>query len=227
MQFFWGVFLADFQNLPFANNILTARPILCRVISVLCMAAGFAIASLPEYNTEWTAWSNNLRILLDSVLYPGSDYARFSTTLGLHLISLGIHFSLSLQSLLSNKYFLWLGKQSFAVYLLHGPILRTVLCWMLFGFSVPADHVNDEGETVPTNFEPVGGLRLLICFVIWLPLNYAAAIAWTNYIDPWCAQVTEKFVAYVKEDTDGLLGVERRPKAFDPRAKAGESSSIA
>lgn len=208
MQFFYGVFLAELQNLPAANEFLTSRPILSRVISTFCMISGFCIASLPEHNVEWAAWSNNMRLLFDFILPKGADYPRFSTAFGLHLISMGLHCSPLLRDLLSNRWFLWLGKQSFAVYLLHGTLLRTVLCWMVYGFTVLPDHKDDEGKIVPTHFERPSGLRVLVCLPFWLPLNYAAAVVWTTYVDPWCARVTEKMVNFVKDDKE-ILGSER------------------
>ncbi|PKS04898.1 hypothetical protein jhhlp_008262 [Lomentospora prolificans] len=210
MMFFWGVFLSELQNTPSANDFLTARPIISRVICVSSMVFGLCIASFPEGNTEWAAWSNNMRIIFDYILPKGADYSRFSTALGLQFIAVGLHCSPLLRDLLSNRWFLWLGKQSFAVYLLHGTIPRTVLCYMLFGLKVPEDHQNEEGNMVATHFDQPTGLQLLICTAFWLPLNYVAAYGWTTYVDPWCARVTEKLVGYVKEEDEQIIAVERK-----------------
>lgn len=201
MQFFWGVFLADLQNHPTAVEFFANRPRLARVAAIVCLAIGFTFASLPERNFEWAPWSNSLKNFLSIILPKDPDYSRFSSGLGLIFISLAIHLSPLAKDVLSNRAFLWLGKQSFAVYLLHGPLLRTTLCWIVFGFNVPPDTQNDKGEVQPGRFPSPSGIKLLICISFWLPFVYAIAVAWTTYVDPWCARVTEKMVSKIKEET--------------------------
>jgi len=71
---------------------------------------------------------------------------------------------------------------------------------MLFGFVVPQDHADEEGNMVQTDFPRPSGVRLFLCLSFWFPLNYGAAVLWTTYVDSWCNRVTEKIVARIKED---------------------------
>ncbi len=138
----------------------------------------------------------------------GSDVARFATGLGLQLIAIGLHFSPRMRDILANRAFLWLGKQSFAVYLLHGPLLRSVLAWMVYGFKTHADTIDKDGIPVPHYTHFPGFLHLYVVLVLWIPLNYAAAVAWTTYVDPFCSRVTERMVGYVmREETEKSASV--------------------
>ncbi|KAJ2896593.1 hypothetical protein MKZ38_005416 [Zalerion maritima] len=202
MQFFWGAFLAEFQNHPVAIDFVADRPKASRLFAFICLAFGLIFASMPERHFSWALWSNALKEFLTPILPKDPNYGRWSTSIGLWLISLAIHFSPLARNVLSNKYFLWLGKQSFAVYLIHGTLIRTVLCWMLFGFAIPENTTNDEGEVVVTRYPSPSGPKLLICASIWLPLVYGLAVVWTTFVDPWCAKVTEKMVSFTKQETD-------------------------
>lgn len=201
MQFFWGVLLADLQNHDGANAFLQDRRRLCRILSFVFLLSGLLIASFPEGKAEWMAWSRIELAILKPILPHDPDFPRFASGIGLELIALGLHFSPRLRDLLSNRYLLWLGKQSFAVYLLHGPLLRWILVWMLYGVSLPADVQNDKGETVPGPALPFPGrTRYIMSLLLWIPLNYAVAVVWTTHVDPWCARVTEKLVNHVLMD---------------------------
>lgn len=202
MQFFWGVFLADLQNHPPAMDFIANRPRLCQIFAIVCLVIGLVIASCPEKNFEWAPWSNNLKFFLSYFLPKDPNYARFSSSIGLIFISLAIHFSSFARDILSTRAFLWLGKQSFGVYLLHGPLIRTTLSWIVFGFDIPSDTENDKGEKQIGRFPPPSGFQLLICIAFWLPFMYSIATAWTTFIDPWCSKNTERIVSSIKVETD-------------------------
>ncbi|XDG05073.1 hypothetical protein ABKA04_004688 [Annulohypoxylon sp. FPYF3050] len=207
MQFFWGVFLCDLQNHPPATEWLTRRARLSQVLAVVFLFLGLYVASFPEGHPEWATWSNYQFKVLRQILPKDPDFPRFASGIGLELITLGLHFSPALRDILSSKVLLWFGKQSFAVYLLHGPLLRSVLCWMVYGIRVPPPITNDKGETIHGTLMFPSGWRLMISLPFWIPLNYGAAMLWTGYVDPWCATLTEKIVGKVMlaRDEKGAL----------------------
>ena len=207
MEFFWGVFMADLQNHPSANGFLGRFPRVCRLLSLVFLAAGLTLASYPERYAHACTWSRIQQSLLEALSpSPKAELPRYASGLGLQLITIGLHFNPWMRDLLSNRWFLWLGRQSFAVYLLHGPLLRSVLCWMIFGFTLEPEASDGNGKMFRPLIPYPGHQRLLLCLPIWLPLVYASAVAWTTYVDPWCARMTEKMVAYVLPEPEEKVG---------------------
>lgn len=202
MQFFWGVFLCDVQNHPAANDFLVQRPKTSKILAVVFLILGLYVASYPEGHADWVTWSRWQYEVLRHITPKNAEIPRFASGIGLQLITIGLHFSPALRDLLSSKPLLWLGKQSFAVYLLHGPLLRSVLCWMVYGIYVPPDITNEAGELLHGKLMFPGGLRLLLTLPFWIPLNYGAAMLWTTYVDPYCANLTEKIVKYAMLERD-------------------------
>lgn len=201
MQFFWGTFIADLQNHPSTTEFISERPHLSKILSGLLIFIGLTFASFPEAHFEWMTWSRMLLDFMQPILPEKPDFPRFASGIGLELISLGILLSPMLQRLLSGRYLLFLGRMSFAVYLLHGPLIKTTLTWMLFGVQVPPDHENDKGEMEITRLEYPGNLTLIMWQFIWLPMLYCIAHLWMAYVDPWCEMMTNRLVEYVTLDT--------------------------
>ena len=148
-----------------------------------------------------------------------NETARFYSGVGLICVAMGIHFSAGAKAFLSNGSLLWFGRNSFAVYLLHGSLLRTVLVWMYFGLTVPGDVVQEEdGKTV------LPGPPLKICgrarWYFWLPIwfvgLYWVANLWTRHVDPWCARLSERMVRYVFEDRALLLLQQQQTREHRP-----------
>ncbi|CAK7272175.1 hypothetical protein SEPCBS119000_004986 [Sporothrix epigloea] len=201
MQFFFGVFLSEAQNHPASGEFLHRYPRVCRLIFCpFFLILGCFIASYPEAHPERVTWSRILHSVLSSVLPNDSDYSRFASGFGVQLMAIGLHFSPKMRDILANRVFLWLGKNSFAVYLLHGPLMRSVLAWLVFGFKTLPDTVDGEGKLVHHNTPFPGMMHLYVCLLFWIPFNYGVAHLWTTYVDPWCANVTTKFVKLVTHD---------------------------
>src|ERR1700722_9878301 len=110
MQFFFGMFLADLSNHAPIQQWSNTRPWTRTILSPILLFIGLFLASYPEDKPGWARWSAWLKQLSTYILPQGFDTPRFFTAFGLELITLSIHFSPRLKDLLSNRYFLWLGK---------------------------------------------------------------------------------------------------------------------
>ncbi len=200
MQFFFGAFLSDLYQ--YAPHIAwaNARKWPSRILSPILIFIGFLLASYPEDKPEWMLWSKYMLQISVWIFPPYSNTPRFYTGLGLEFIALGVHFSNPIRNLLSNKYLLWLGKNSFAVYLLHGTLFRTLLVWMLFGIKTPADVILENGVHTRPNLKICGRFRWYFWLPIWFVILYACANFWTKYVDPFCGWLTQKLEESVFEE---------------------------
>jgi peptidoglycan/LPS O-acetylase OafA/YrhL len=202
MQFFFGAFLSDLSQHPPHIAWCQSKKWLSRILSPILIVIGLLLASYPEDKAQWMTWSRYMGHTSIYIFPKDNETPRYYSGIGLEFIALGIHFSPSAKKVLSSKYLLWFGKNSFAVYLLHGALLRSVLVWMLFGFSVPPDIIKEDGrhEPAPKMKFTASRARWYFWLPIWFVMLYYIANLWTKYVDPWCARVTERFVKYVFED---------------------------
>lgn len=207
MQFFFGLFLADLQTSyppqtrsrlePDAKSASRFR--FQNFLGPLLVLTGLVLASYPEDHTEYQQWSRVLQRLSAWILPAGYDVPRYFTAFGLELIVLGIHFSPTMRNLLSNPTLLWLGRNSFAVYLLHGSLIRSVLTWMLYGIRAPREFVGDDGQILREQLLMKGKWAVAFWVPVWFCLLYTCAEAWTRVVDPWCARVTVALERYVTD----------------------------
>lgn len=146
---------------------------------------------------------------LSAYIFPPKhpDTPRFYTGLGLEFLALGMHFSEPIKAGLSHKYLLFAGKNSFAVYLLHGTLLRTILVWMLYGLVAPADVLQEDGTYRQAPHLELGSrFAFYFWLLVWMTLQYWLASQWTKYVDPFCANLTQKLERYVlKEDQPPII----------------------
>ncbi|RDL32573.1 uncharacterized protein BP5553_09029 [Venustampulla echinocandica] len=215
MQFFFGVFLSDISQNPTHIAWCQARKWPARVLAPVLISIGLILASYPEEKAEWMHWSLALKNLGAYIFPVNGEVPRFYTGLGLEFIALGIHFSSIMKNVLSNKYLLWFGKNSFAVYLIHGTLLRTLLVWMFFGTSLPPNVTREDGSVVggpPLTI--CGSVRFFTLLPIWFVILYTTAHYWTKYVDPWCARITERGMRYIYEDHQESGSVESKRPAL-------------
>ena len=125
-----------------------------------------------------------------------TDYGRRFCALGVHFITLGLQLSPDLQDVLANDLLLALGKHSFAVYLIHGTLLRSLLVWALYGIRAQpgkASMGTDGADAAPIWLaRRFSGLPFLMVTALWMVWVYYCAGLWTTYVDVWCARLTQR-----------------------------------
>ncbi|KAL3422604.1 acyltransferase [Phlyctema vagabunda] len=211
MQFFYGMLLCDIsQDTKIQTFIARHRMVATVMLPIFLISAGLFFCSFPAENAHWTEWSSALLRLRQYILPQNLPLGDASipwmyTGIGLDLIALGLQLSPLARKILSNRFFLWFGKNSFAVYLTHGTMLRVVLARMLYGNFVPAyvEKKNDAGELIPQ--EPMhlmGWAITAIAIPVWFVLVYVVAHLWTTYVDAWAARMSKRLEdhVFVKEE---------------------------
>jgi hypothetical protein len=178
------------------------------VVAPLLIVAGLYIGSYPAEHEDWAAWSMQLhRLLVDSILIPPeSKFPRRFSTIAVQMCAVAIFLSSSLREILSHRLLVWLGHHSFAVYLVHGTILRTVGMWIVYGASgdpwTPPGTDEDGHPTDPVWLRSRGKGHIMFAIVVFVALTYLAAYAWMRWVDNACKSATEWLASKVFDDDD-------------------------
>lgn len=207
---FMGMLLAEVTHDPDIQAIAAEHNLIRTVASGAAIFTGLYFTSYPEDKPEWSKWSNGLTILGNYIFPKGVEFSRYYAGLGVNILATGILFNNTAKRLLSNSLLLYMGKLSFAIYLLHAPLIRTVLTYGLFGFSTrPAGGKDQNGNDLPPGLIPVAS-RWVCVFVIPLfyVFLYKVASLWAAYVEPFCGQVTNWFENLVFRE-DARVGQEK------------------
>jgi len=199
---FWGILLAELSLDPEVQDWISDHPYTRSISSASLIILGLYFCSYPEENSSWSSWSRDLDKLAGYIFPKDVEYSRYYPGLGVDVLTAGVMFNDTAKKVLSHSSLLWMGKVSFAIYLLHAPLIRTVLTWVLFGFSVQPDRGKDnEGNQLPLDWLPIAN-RWICTFAIPLfyIFLYRVAEVWSRYVDPWCAKTTQWFEDLVFRD---------------------------
>jgi hypothetical protein len=205
------VLLNDVGGDPAFRDFVVTWPKTRRTLQVICLTLGVYVAGFPGEHAEWAGWSRQLIYVGDHIFPPGTtDYAKRWSAVGWDLCALGIVLSPSLQNLFSNRLFMWLGRNSFAVYLTHGTLLRVVLVRMIYGFSGEPWVVDKDNEGNDVfHWLPRGGpFTFIVSIPIWFVLLYTCAHLWTTYVDSTCAKITLWLEKAMFEEEDEKSGMQ-------------------
>ncbi|KAI9771605.1 MAG: hypothetical protein M1840_001820 [Geoglossum simile] len=208
-----GTILAEISLLPITAKYSHSppRPCLTSLLPILGLLLGLLLSSYPENHPETALWSSSLARIGTLIIPSGADFWRFSTSLGAQLIILALIFSPLLQKPLSHPFVTWLGRISLPVYLLHGPLMRTVLVWMVFGVSVPPMDEDTDEEGLTFEYQPHIGLpglpRIVLSIPAFLAILLFSAYLWTVYVDRWCDNIMKWIDRRVLGDDDVAVPV--------------------
>ncbi|WEW59794.1 hypothetical protein PRK78_005274 [Emydomyces testavorans] len=187
INIYYGMFIAQLHTIfgPRATNLLP-RPIPALVILI-----GLFVCCYPQHNPEWMLWSRVMQHTMAAVIpQPTADSInRYWVSIGACILVFGIFTSRNARKILSLPLFNFLGRVSFAVYLLHDTLLRSLLTWMIYGANarkVDLSLLNGTGE--PVNLVPAARPAVFAVAVpVFYVVLYAVAYLWTRYVDAWCA----------------------------------------
>ncbi|KAJ5832689.1 Acyltransferase 3 [Penicillium riverlandense] len=214
MQGVYGMFLSDLSYEKPFQEFVADHKWGRRIIAAVLACSGLFICGYPGEHPEWMGWSDIMFKAAQYIFPPEVNIGKRYTAMGVDLIILAIYISPSTKEFLSSSLLLWFGKQSFAVYLVHGTLLRTVLCWMLYGITgqpwdgnIVDEHGNpiygDDGEPLHPHWIPLRKPWVVaLCIPLWICLVYICASLWTKYVDSFCARLTQKLEKLIFEEVD-------------------------
>ena len=169
--------------------------------------------SFPSQFHNHAPWSQLLLQWHYKVAPENAELQRFFPSLGAQLLIFTAVLSPHLRRILSHRYFLWLGKISFPLYLLHGSIMRTVLSWLLFSRSQLVEMQEMRGEQTYILMKyPIPGYTM---FFISLPIFFVVLFSLTHV---WALKVEPYFGIITKTAEDMMFGKKQeRPTVLPVR----------
>lgn len=203
-----GSLLADLSLHRRTQNLIASHQrILSIVVAPLLLMAGLLIGSYPQEHEEYSTWSLWLYEKFvartddlesqsgGSFLVPGgTDPPRRFSSAAIQLSAVAIFLSPVLRNALSHRYLLWLGQHSFAVYLVHGTILRSIGMWVAYGMW-PEGYVVQEEEPLQQYTHVRSKASVCYSIVVFVALSYISAWAWMRWVDSACAAAAKKWEA--------------------------------
>lgn len=218
LNIYFGAALAELSN-QLSSSPAPSRPNpLNHLLPWFLLLVGLYVSGYPELSPDWTAWSQNLANIGLHIFPSPNDHWRFWTSVGVQLVTVAVVLYPMFQKFLSHPALVWLGGLSFPLYLIHGPLIRTVLAWMLFGWQEPQYfYNNDENGNVTDKWVRIpfpSGWVFCIALPVYFVLLFWLSHLWSLWIDPWCA-------SKVKNLEEIMYGDVSSEKLERPRKESG------
>jgi hypothetical protein len=173
-----GLVFAELSTMASVNDYAFSDAASIRIMSPTLFVLGWYFMSYPGVSEEWAPW---FQWIWENkqFWYGAGDTYRLTCTVGVFCVLTSILMSSTLQSILNSPLLQWLGKHSFAIYLVHGMAMRTALMYFCYGFFP------SETRADPT------GLRLALALLAFASVTLIMARLWMVYVEAWCSRVTE------------------------------------
>jgi len=222
LPIYTGALLTEVSMLPFIIQYSTNRRFVNHILPFSMVLLGWYLISFPVHKPEWQPWSNAL-FELGKCIFPKN--ARIEDSwyfIGVVLVTLGVILSAKLQQILSHPILLSLGAHSFPIYLIHGPLLRSFLNWILFVYTSPIirQEKDKDGKIVKEDprYPRPSATKFFLLLPLFYALLFASAYLWQQKIEPRCAFVTKWL-----EDT--MCGVNEEATEKDERSRGSAALS--
>ncbi|PGH27360.1 hypothetical protein AJ80_00838 [Polytolypa hystricis UAMH7299] len=194
INIYCGLLLAQLQT-SFGSRATSTLP---KFVPVCIILLGLIIVSFPQEHHDWMTWSWVMRKIMLAITPNSAEkfIGRYWVNIGCTTLFTGIFFSRNARRVLTMPLFNFLGSVSFPVYLLHASLIRTLLVWMVYGFSAFGMDLNAKTEDgKPVEVKRAGPLVFAIALPIFYVVLYGIAHLWMKYVDPLCA----KAVTWLRE----------------------------
>ena len=208
---FGGILLTEVNHSSYPLRLSFLSPLFAPPLFILALV----LMSFPGDYQNQTKWSRLLLQLHQRIFPPLSPLDRTWPTLGALLLCFTVVMTPFLRRALSVKWLLWLGRISFPIYLLHGPLMRSILAWLLFANQTLVemeDHIGSEAQ--PVMRYPIPNKAT---FIVVMPVFFAVLLTAANF---WAQKVEPHFGTMTKRAEEIMFGkkdVAARPTVLPER----------
>lgn len=171
------------------------------IFSYFLVVLGLYLCSFPDSFYETAPWSTRLWKIGQVIFPSGALYGRFWPGIGAQLLCFGILNSPSMRKALSHRWLMWLGGMSFPLYLLHGPLLRSLMTYMVFLIPSFTFTPEDANSLIPVPNTLVLCITLPVFFIIMLIL----VKLWALHVEPWFGVWTDAFEKFARSWGQGKV----------------------
>lgn len=137
--------------------------------------------STPNIHVDWSPFFKFITApgaWFGYLMYPsGGTVYHLTNFIGLFSLFIGLILSTPLQRFFAHPLFVRLGQLSLPIYLLHGPILRSLGALLLY-----------SGNPAGT---PVSMVREIFALSLFASVTLFLAKKWEEMVEPWCAKITK------------------------------------
>ena len=201
---FTGIILAELNHTEYPLRFSKLSPFFAPPLAFCALF----LMSFPSQFQEWATWSSVLLAWFWKIAPENAELSRFWPTIGAQLLTFTIVMSPHLRRGLSHRSFLWLGKISFPLYLLHGSFMRSILSWLLFSRQ-ELTQMEDNGQAVMRY--PLPGMgTFIIVMPMFLVILFTSTHFWALKVEPWFGVIT-------KTAEDIMFGKNERAPALPVR----------
>ncbi|RMD40017.1 hypothetical protein DV735_g5096, partial [Chaetothyriales sp. CBS 134920] len=199
-----GILLAELsltfypQRLSSVSKFLTAP---------LCLFSLF-LMSYTGVAWEQASWTRVLFRFASRYLPmdKAGSYERAYGTIGAIILILTMVNSPTMRWLLSRKPLRFLGRISFAIYLLHGIVLRSVFAWVLFS-GVNKAEAEPDGVYPEHGYPVPGFVHCGVATIIAGVVILTASHIWHEVMEPWFGKMTSMAEHAVSASLPAVYGV--------------------
>jgi hypothetical protein len=195
-----------------------ATTIMPKAVPSMLIVIGLFFSGYPENKPEWAWWSKQMLDFGAQVTPGGTELGRYWPALGTTLLMFGIFFSQNARRILALPFFNFLGWCSLPVYLLHNTLMRTLLCWLVYGpASFHTPKFNERGELI--RLTRPGPFAFFFIIPIFYAALYAVAYLWAIHVDPVCARALNGIKNAVFKDEE-IENMTEKPTPLIPLSLA-------
>jgi hypothetical protein len=208
-----GMILAECHTLRlFCDG--KSKSTLSRALPIATAIVGLYLMSYPSEQlfSTWKPWTRGLHAIGQHIFASNAEMGRFWPGVGAQVLCFSIYASTELRALLSKPIPTFLGGISFSLYLLHGPLMRSVLAWMVFYPVYVANGGKQQEQQVnPAIGEYKLGLPNRTVLLVALPAYFAIVLLlsklWQSKVEPGFARATRALQNLASQEASGSIHI--------------------